>query len=478
MADVLQLGNKVNCRLNGLDGTIRFLGATHFAPGAWVGLELDDAQGKNDGVVRGYRYFCCPPNHGLFVRPAVLMPIARTPCESRGETEEPCSTSAPVSSARRKVKRSASSRRARSKSRKRDGAGAEGASEGEHIESAQVKDFCAKVEVAVQTDNVNLQDLRLMVPEKVVEVETDERRQIIKYIPIERVVTVEKRVPFVKEVVRTVPVDRIVEKIVEVPVEGFGEKIVEVIKEVPVEKVVVKEVVKEVPVERIVEKIVEVEKEVIKEVPVEKIVEKVVIKEVPVDKTLEKEVIKEVIKEVPVERIVEKIVEVEKEVIKEVPIEKIVEKEVIKEVPVEKIVEKIVEVEVIKEVPVQIANEVMNEMITDFAEMEPFEEEVEDAQLPEEVHQAVLEAQEILGSGLEDLESFEEQIVQRLRTETVDHERKRSVIREMVMEALTAWLKNATPETKKALMTWGQGSKPKKPASWIGAALMKDDETF
>ena len=40
------------------------------------------------------------------------------------------------------------------------------------------------MEVAVQTDNVNLQDLRLMVPEKVVEVETDERRQIIKYIPI------------------------------------------------------------------------------------------------------------------------------------------------------------------------------------------------------------------------------------------------------------------------------------------------------
>ena len=37
---------------------------SHLA-GAWVGLELDDAQGKNDGVVRGYRYFCCPPNHGF-----------------------------------------------------------------------------------------------------------------------------------------------------------------------------------------------------------------------------------------------------------------------------------------------------------------------------------------------------------------------------------------------------------------------------
>ena len=97
----------------------------------------------------------------------------------------------------------------------------------------------------------------------------------------------------------------------------------------PPPTVVEKEVIREVPVE----KIVEVEKRV--EVPVEKIVEKEVIKEVPVE--VEKIVEKRV--EVPVEKIVEK------EVIKEVPVEveKIVEK--IVEVPVEKIVEKIVEVE-------------------------------------------------------------------------------------------------------------------------------------
>ena len=81
-----------------------------------------------------------------------------------------------------------------------------------------------------------------------------------------------------KEVIKEVPVEKIVE--------------VETRVEVPVETVVEKEVVKEVPVEKIVEKVVEVEKRV--EVPVEKIVEK------------------EVIKEVPVEKIVEKIVEVEK----------------------------------------------------------------------------------------------------------------------------------------------------------------------
>ena len=124
----------------------------------------------------------------------------------------------------------------------------------------------------------------------------------------------------VKVVVKEVPVEKIVEKIVEVPVEKIVEKVVEV----PVEKIVEKEVVKEVPVEKIVE------------VPVEKIVEKVV--EVPVEKIVEKEVVKEVpvekIVEVPVEKIVEKVVEV--------PVEKIVEKEVVKEVPVEKVVEKVV----------------------------------------------------------------------------------------------------------------------------------------
>ncbi len=70
------------------------------------------------------------------------------------------------------------------------------------------------------------------------------------------------------EPVSAEPAVKVVEKIVKVPVE--------VVKEVPVEKIVEKEVVKEVPVEKIVEREVRVEVpvEVIKEVPVEKIVEK------------------------------------------------------------------------------------------------------------------------------------------------------------------------------------------------------------
>ena len=57
-------------------------------------------------------------------------------------------------------------------------------------------------------------------------------------------------------------------------------QVVEVVKEVPVEKVVVKEVVKEVPVE----------KEVVKEVEVEKVVKEEVVKEVEVEKVVVKEV--------------------------------------------------------------------------------------------------------------------------------------------------------------------------------------------
>ena len=66
---------------------------------------------------------------------------------------------------------------------------------------------------------------------------------------------------------------------------------IEVIKEVPVEKIVIKEVIKEVPVEKIVVEKVVTEVEVIKEVPVEKIVEKEVIKEVTKVITKEVEVV-------------------------------------------------------------------------------------------------------------------------------------------------------------------------------------------
>ena len=65
-------GESVQVRPSNISGVIAYVGSTEFAPGTWVGLELDTSQGKNDGTVKGVKYFECPPKKGIFVRPKNL----------------------------------------------------------------------------------------------------------------------------------------------------------------------------------------------------------------------------------------------------------------------------------------------------------------------------------------------------------------------------------------------------------------------
>lgn len=47
-------------------GTLRYCGPAQFATGQWAGIEMDEADGKNDGSVGGIQYFKCSPKHGIF----------------------------------------------------------------------------------------------------------------------------------------------------------------------------------------------------------------------------------------------------------------------------------------------------------------------------------------------------------------------------------------------------------------------------
>ncbi|KAK2464772.1 hypothetical protein APHAL10511_003190 [Amanita phalloides] len=53
-------------------GVVRFVGQTSFSTGVWVGTELYEPNGKNDGSVNGIPYFACKMNYGVFVRPGLI----------------------------------------------------------------------------------------------------------------------------------------------------------------------------------------------------------------------------------------------------------------------------------------------------------------------------------------------------------------------------------------------------------------------
>ena len=57
-------------------GLVRFYGPTSFSSGKWVGVELSEPAGKNDGTVQGVKYFTCKPNYGMFLRPSQVKVVS------------------------------------------------------------------------------------------------------------------------------------------------------------------------------------------------------------------------------------------------------------------------------------------------------------------------------------------------------------------------------------------------------------------
>ncbi|KAI8344372.1 hypothetical protein BC941DRAFT_497667 [Chlamydoabsidia padenii] len=80
----LTVGQKVSVASLCAFGTVRYIGMTSFKQGLWVGVELDIVgSGKNDGSIKGIRYFNCPPETGLFIVANKVTPLkASTPSSS------------------------------------------------------------------------------------------------------------------------------------------------------------------------------------------------------------------------------------------------------------------------------------------------------------------------------------------------------------------------------------------------------------
>ena len=62
----LDVGSRVDVR--GDLGVVKFVGEVHYAKGEWVGIALDEPEGKNAGTIKGVSYFACDDKHGIMVR--------------------------------------------------------------------------------------------------------------------------------------------------------------------------------------------------------------------------------------------------------------------------------------------------------------------------------------------------------------------------------------------------------------------------
>ncbi|KEF57760.1 uncharacterized protein A1O9_05680 [Exophiala aquamarina CBS 119918] len=79
-------------------GIVRYIGPLHIAAGEWLGLELPENSGKNDGSVKGERYFQCTPGYGIFVRKESAARIVKQQPQASKPPGQPMSNGATAKS--------------------------------------------------------------------------------------------------------------------------------------------------------------------------------------------------------------------------------------------------------------------------------------------------------------------------------------------------------------------------------------------
>jgi len=76
LADVaagMKVGDRCEVTVGGKRGDVQYVGKIpQIAPGWFIGVQYDEPVGKNDGSLKGKRFFQCPPKYGGFLRPDKL----------------------------------------------------------------------------------------------------------------------------------------------------------------------------------------------------------------------------------------------------------------------------------------------------------------------------------------------------------------------------------------------------------------------
>ena len=54
--------------ISGAEGVVAYIGPVHYANGEFAGVVMGPGLGKNDGSIKGKRYFDCPAGQGLMVK--------------------------------------------------------------------------------------------------------------------------------------------------------------------------------------------------------------------------------------------------------------------------------------------------------------------------------------------------------------------------------------------------------------------------
>ena len=81
----LKVGTKVKFPLSNktAHGTLRYIGPTKFSSGLWCGIELSRPDGRNNGTVKGVKYFQCRFNYGIFVHAEKVTIVEEASADSK-----------------------------------------------------------------------------------------------------------------------------------------------------------------------------------------------------------------------------------------------------------------------------------------------------------------------------------------------------------------------------------------------------------